>query len=258
MTKNSEKAKHIESVLNENRSFPPSAEFSARARIKAADLAQAHRRAQEDYTGFWADLARRSLHWHKPFSVTLDDSKAPNYRWFTDGELNVSWNCLDAHLSERGHKTAIIFEGEPGDTRRLSYRELHSDVCRFANALRKLGVGHGDRVVIYMPMVPEAVIAMQACARIGAVHSVVFGGFSAIAVKERIEDAGARLVITADGGWRGGHAVDLKRAVDKSLEDGCPTVEHVIVYHRTGSGCDMKPGRDLWWHDVVAGQSEQC
>ena len=138
-----------------------------------------------------SELARSTCIGSKPFTVALDDSKAPNYRWFTDGELNVSWNCLDVHLAERGDKTAIIFEGEPGDTRTLSYRELHAEVCRFANALQSLGVGSGDRVVIYMPMVPEAVIAMQACARIGAIHSVVFGGFSAISLRDRIEDAGA-------------------------------------------------------------------
>jgi acetyl-CoA synthetase len=258
MPKNSEKAKHIESVLNENRSFPPSAEFSARAGIKAAELAQMRARAQEDYTGFWADLARRALHWHKPFSVTLDESKAPNYRWFTDGELNVCWNCLDAHLSERGHKTAIIFEGEPGDTRRLSYRELHADVCRFANALRKLGVGLGDRVVIYMPMVPEAVVAMQACARIGAIHSVVFGGFSAVALRDRIRDAQAKVAITADGGWRGGHALNLKGAVDSALAEGCPSIETVVVLKRTNTQITMTAGRDRWWHDIVDGEAPHC
>jgi acetyl-CoA synthetase len=258
MPKNSEKAKHIESVLNENRSFPPSAQFSSKARIKAAQLAQMHVRAQQDYTGFWGDLARSSLHWHKPFSVTLDDSKAPNYRWFTDGELNVCWNCLDAHLSERGHKTAIIFEGEPGDTRRLSYRELHADVCRFANALRKLGVGRGERVVIYMPMVPEAVVAMQACARIGAIHSVVFGGFSAVALRDRIRDAQAKVAITADGGWRGGQALNLKGAVDTALADGCPSIQAVVVLKRTNTEVAMQPGRDRWWHDVVDGEAPHC
>src|SRR5476651_2666486 len=203
------------------------------------------RKAATDHVGFWADLARKSLYWHKPFTVTLDDSKAPNYRWFPDGELNVSWNCLDIHLEARGDKTAIVFEGEAGDVRRLSYRELHGEVCRLANALKQLGIGRGDRVVIYMPMVPEAVIAMQACARIGAVHSVVFGGFSFNSVKDRIEDDGARLVITADGGWRGGHALELKRAVDKALADGCATVQNVIVYRRTGGDCEMRDGRDL-------------
>src|SRR6185312_14325225 len=159
---------------------------------------------------------------------------------------------------ERGGKTAILFEGEPGDVRKLTYAQLHGEVCRFANALKAQGVGRGDRVVIYMPLIPEAVIAMQACARIGAVHSVVFGGFSANAVKDRIEDAGAKLVITADGGWRGGHAVELKRAVDKALSEGCDSVQNVIVYRRTGGGCDMQAGRDLWWQDVVSGQSSAC
>ncbi len=152
--------------------------------------------------------------------MTLDESKAPNYRWFTDGELNVSYNCLDVHLEERGHKTAITFVGEPGDVRHVSYRALHADVCRFANALTSLGVKAGDRVVIYMPLVPEAVVAMHACARIGAIHSVVFGGFSALSLKDRIEDAGAKLLITADGGWRGGKIVELKEAADKALVGG--------------------------------------
>ena len=208
-------------------------------------------KAARDYVGFWADLAAAEIDWHRPFTVALDDSKAPNYRWFTDGQLNVSHNCLDVHLAERGEKTAIVFEGEPGDVRKLTYAELHTEVCRFANALKALGVGHGDRVVIYMPLIPEAVIAMLACARIGAVHSVVFGGFSANAVKDRIEDAGAKLVITADGGWRGGHTIELKRAVDKALAEGCPTVQNVIVYRRTGGGVPMRAGRDLWWHDAV-------
>ena len=204
---------------------------------------------------FGRTWALAEIDWHRPFTTTLDEAKAPNYRWFTDGQLNVSHNCLDVHLRERGAKTAIIFEGEPGDVRKLSYAELHGEVCRFANALKSLGVGLGDRVVIYMPLIPEAVIAMYACARIGAVHSVVFGGFSANAVKDRIEDAGAKLVITADGGWRGGHPVELKRAVDKALGDGCRTVQNVIVYRRMGGDCPMQHGRDLWWHDVASGQS---
>jgi acetyl-CoA synthetase len=258
VTKHNEKTTHIESVLNEKRSFAPSAKFVARARIKAAELQQMHARAREDYVGFWGDLARRTLHWHQPFTVTLDDSAAPNYRWFTDGELNVSWNCLDAHLAEHGHKTAIIFEGEPGDSRRLSYRELHADVCRFANALRSLGVGRGDRVVIYMPMVPEAVVAMQACARIGAVHSVVFGGFSAISLRDRIRDAQAKVAITADGGWRGGQNLDLKGALDKALSESCPSIESVVVLKRTNSHISMVSGRDHWWHEQIAGQSPQC
>jgi acetyl-CoA synthetase len=172
--------------------------------------------------------------------------------------LNVSANCLDVHLEKSGHKTAIIFEGEQGDQRRLSYRELHAEVCRFANALQAEGIVAGDRVVIYMPMVPEAVIAMQACARIGAIHSVVFGGFSAISLKDRIEDAGARLLITADGGRRGGQIVELKNAADKALTEGCRSIERVIVLRRTGHGVPMQSGRDRWWQDVVDGESPVC
>jgi acetyl-CoA synthetase len=250
--------KNIESVLQESRSFQPPAEFAARAHISAR-LAQAMRdKAELDYVGFWADHARESLHWHKPFRTALDDSRAPNYRWFADGTLNVSFNCLDAHLAEGGHRTAIIFEGEPGDVRRLSYRELHAEVCRFANGLKRLGAGVGDRVVIYMPMIPEAVIAMQACARIGAIHSVVFGGFSATALRDRIEDAGARVVVTADGGHRGGHVIELKSAVDKALEGACPTVEAVVVYRRTGADVPMHATRDRWWHELTAGASPAC
>jgi acetyl-CoA synthetase len=258
VTKNSDKAKHIESALNEQRSFAPPPDFVAKTRLKAAELARLHRRAQEDYVGFWSDLARQSLHWHKPFTVTLDESDAPNYRWFTDGQINVSWNCLDAHLADRGHKTAIIFEGEPGDTRRLSYRELHAEVCKFANALRSLGVRRGERVVIYLPMVPEAVIAMQACARIGAIHSVVFGGFSAVSLRDRIRDAQAKVAITADGGWRGGHNLDLKGTVDKALSEGCPSIEAVVVLKRTHSPIAMQRDRDHWWHELIDGQSPQC
>ncbi len=250
-------AQSIESVLLENRVFEPPADFTSRARIRPADLEELHRRAEADHVGFWADLARQELHWHEPFTVALDDSEAPNYRWFTDGRLNVSYNCLDVHLAERGEKTAIIFEGEPGDIRKLTYRELHAEVCRFANALASLGVGKGDRVVIYMPLVPEIVVAMHACARIGAIHSVVFGGFSAVSLKERIEDASARLVITADSGWRNGQRVELKAATDKALASGCPSVERVIVYRRTGGDVAMTPGRDLWWHELMEGQPAQ-
>jgi acetyl-CoA synthetase len=204
--------------------------------------------------GFWSELARRELVWQTPFTQTLDDSDAPNYRWFADGRLNVSYNCLDVHLAERGHQTALIFEGEPGDSRCLSYRELHVEVCRCANALKDQGVRLGDRVVIYMPLVPEIVVAMHACARIGAIHSVVFGGFSATSLKDRIEDAGAKLLITADGGWRGGRAIELKAAVDQALAAGCRTIERVIVYRRTGEPVSMDAKRDVWWHEVVEGR----
>jgi acetyl-CoA synthetase len=252
------KQKDIKSVLLEERSFPPSKEFAARARLKLADVEALYKHAAADYLGFWGDLARRELVWHTPFTQTLDDSNAPNYHWFTNGRLNVSYNCLDVHLAERGHQTALIFEGEPGDTRRLSYRELHAAVCRCANALKHEGVRLGDRVVIYMPLVPEIIIAMHACARIGAIHSVVFGGFSATSLKDRIEDAGAKLLITADGGWRGGRIIGLKAAADQALAAGCRTIERVMVYRRTGQPVPMDAQRDVWWHEVVGGQSPVC
>ena len=250
--------KNIVSVLLEERSFAPATEFTRQARLKPADVEKLREHAAKDHVGFWAELAREELHWQTPFTVTLDDSEAPNYRWFSDGRLNVSYNCLDVHLDQHGDKTALIFEGEPGDVRRVSYRELHTEVCRFANALKALGVGHGDRVIIYMPLVPEVVVAMHACNRIGAIHSVVFGGFSAVALKDRIEDTGAKLVITADGGWRGGNVIELKAATDKALSGGCPTVERVIVYRRTDKPVPMDPDRDVWWHEVVDGVSSEC
>ena len=250
--------KNIKSVLLEERTFPPPAAFTARARIKPADLESLRKRARADHVGFWADLAAQELTWQTPFTEAFDDSDAPNYRWFSDGRLNASVNCLDIHLDERGHKTALIFEGEPGDVRRLSYRELHAEVCRFANALKAHGVRRGDRVIIYMPLVPEIVIAMHACNRVGAIHSVVFGGFSAPALRDRIEDTEARLVITADGGWRGGQAVELKAATDKALSAGCPSVQRVIVLRRTGKPIAMQAGRDVWWHDAIEGQPPAC
>ena len=249
---------NIESALHENRRFPPPAAFAARARLRAQEVEAMRRRAASDHVGFWADLARKSLYWHKPFTVTLDDSRAPNYRWFPDGELNVSWNCLDVHLEARGDKTAIIFEGEAGDVRHLSYRDLHAEVCQLANGLKNLGIGRGDRVVIYMPMLPETVIAMQACARIGAIHSVVFGGFSFNSIRDRVEDAGARVIITADGGRRGGGVIELKAAVDKALDGACPTVEKVIVLNRCDAPVTMWPGRDIWWSELTEGLLTEC
>ncbi len=250
--------KDIQSILREEREFPPPQSFAGDARINKERYEELCAAAEKDPEAFWADLARENLHWHKPFTVVLDESDAPNYRWFSDGELNVSHNCLDIHLENNGDKTAIIFEGEPGDVRRLSYRDLHAEVCRFANGLKSLGIESGDRVVIYMPMVPEAVVAMQACARIGAIHSVVFGGFSANSLGDRIEDAGARIVITADGGHRGGSIVPLKQATDKALEKGCETIEKVIVLRRSGDDIPMRDGRDIWWHQLIADQSSEC
>ena len=250
--------KNIVSVLLEERSFAPPPEFTQQARLKPADVAKLREQASQDHVGFWAEMARKELQWQTPFTVALDDSSAPNYRWFTDGRLNASYNCLDVHLAERGDKTALIFEGEPGDVRRLSYRQLHTEVCRFANALKAQGVGVGDRVIIYMPLVPEVVVAMHACNRIGAIHSVVFGGFSAIALKERIEDTGAKVVITADGGWRAGNVIELKAAVDKALASGCPSVKRVIVCRRTDKPVPMDAARDVWWHDLVSDASPYC
>ena len=250
--------KNIESVLLEERTFPPAPTFSARAHLKPADAEALRRRAREDHVGFWSDLAAQELTWHTPFTVGLDATRAPNYRWFSDGRLNASYNCLDVHLNTRAEKTAVIFEGEPGDVRRLSYRELHAQVCRFANALKAQGVERGDRVIIYMPLTPEILVAMHACNRIGAVHSVVFGGFSAPALRDRIVDTEAKVVITADGGWRGGHVVELKAAVDQALTSHGKSVKRVIVLKRTGQPVAMDPKRDLWWHDAIEGQPAAC
>ena len=250
--------KNIESVLLEERTFPPAPTFSARAHLKPADAEALRRRAREDHVGFWTDLAAQELTWHTPFTVGLDATRAPNYRWFSDGRLNASYNCLDVHLNTRAEKTAVIFEGEPGDVRRLSYRELHAQVCRFANALKAQGVERGDRVIIYMPLVPEILVAMHACNRIGAVHSVVFGGFSAPALRDRIVDTEAKVVITADGGWRGGHVVELKAAADQALTSHGKSVKRVIVLKRTGQPVAMDPKRDLWWHDAIEGQPAAC
>jgi acetyl-CoA synthetase len=253
------KPDNIESALQEARSFPPPEGFVARTRLDSAALEALRREASADHLGFWARMAREQLQWQRPFTVVLDEADAPNYRWFTDGQLNVSHNCLDVHLAQRGDKVAILFEGEPGDVRRITYRELHAEVCRFANALVALGVTAGDRVVIYLPMVPEAVVAMHACARIGAVHSVVFGGFAHHSLRERIEDAGAKVVITADGGHRGGSVVELKAAVDKAIDgDACPSVQRVVVLRRSGRAVPMVPERDLWWHELTAAHSAEC
>src|SRR3569623_2217820 len=242
----------IQSVLDEKRVFPPRPEFVKKARLDAKKLDALRDAAAKDHGGFWGDLARKNVAWQTPFTRTLDDSQAPNFKWFDDGKLNASANCLDRHLGARGDKIAIRFEGEKGDTRNWTYRELHAEVCKLANGLLSLGITKGDRVVIYMPMTPEAIVAMQACARIGAIHSVVFGGISAESLKDRIEDAGAKLLITADGGNRGGMIVELKQAADKALSHGCATIENVIVYKRSGHAVAMQAGRDLWWSDVVA------
>ncbi|TSE18988.1 Acetyl-coenzyme A synthetase [Tepidimonas alkaliphilus] len=251
----------IASMLVENRVFEPNPQLVAQARISGMDAYRALcAEAEADFEGFWARRARELLHWHKPFTQVLDESNKPFYRWFADGELNASYNCLDRHIGTPvEHKTAIIYETDDGQVTRVTYRELLQRVARMANALKSLGVGKGDRVVIYMPMSIEGVVAMQACARIGATHSVVFGGFSAKALQERIQDAGAVAVITANFQMRGGKELPLKGIVDEALAlGGCDSVRHVIVWQRTATACNMVAGRDLWLHEVVAGQSEDC
>jgi acetyl-CoA synthetase len=214
--------------------------------------------AQSNPEGFWGDLARRELHWFKPWDKVLDWSNPPFAKWFSGAAINVSYNCIDRHVAgARRNKAAIIFEGEPGDHRVITYRELHRLVCRFANVLKGRGLKPGDRTIIYMPMIPEAAIAMLACARIGVTHSVVFGGFSAEALKARILDLDARLIVTADGGWRRGKEVRLKGAVDEAVQE-CPGVRDVIVFERTGSKPAMTEGRDHWWHDLDKDASEVC
>jgi acetyl-CoA synthetase len=250
--------KALQSVLQENRLFPPEDAFARNAYPDAAELQRLREHASRDPEGFWSEQAHANLRWHKPFTQVLDAGEAPNYRWFADGKLNVSYNCLDVHLSDRRHELALLSEAENGTVRTLTFGQLHAEVCRFANALRGLGVKSGDRVVIYLPLVVEAVIAMQACARIGAIHSVVFGGFSALSLRDRIEDAGARFVVTADGGWRGGKVVELKAATDKALAEGGRGIEKVIVLRHSGLAVHMDAERDLWWHDAVAGQPDQC
>jgi acetyl-CoA synthetase len=244
----------IDHLLNETRRFPPSDDFAASA-IATRKLYEA---AAADREGFWAEQAR-SLHWHTPFSEVLDWSNPPFAKWFDDGELNVAYNCLDRHVEAgNGDRVALLWEGEPGDSRRVTYAELTQEVKRLANVLEGLGIGQGDRVAIYMPMIPEAISAMLAVARIGAIHSVVFGGFSADSLRSRIDDAGAKLVITADGGYRKGKVSPLKPAVDLALSDrngagAQETVEKVLVVRRGGNDVEWQAGRDLWWHDVVPG-----
>ncbi len=251
----------IESVMHETRIFPPSEAFKAQAAVSGMDAYKALcAKAEADYEGFWADLARQNVIWKQPFSKVLDESDAPFYKWFADGKLNVSYNCLDKNIEAGlGDKAAIIFEADDGQVTKVTYKELLVRVGQFANGLKKLGVKNGDRVVIYLPMSIEGIVAMQACARIGAVHSVVFGGFSALSLRDRIEDAGAVMVITADGQRRGGKDIPLKPAVDEALTlGGCDTIRNVVVYRRTGETTNWTAGRDLWWNDVTAGQSEQC
>ncbi|BAC88100.1 acetate--CoA ligase [Gloeobacter violaceus] len=247
----------IESLLHENRRFAPPAGFGEGAWIKSLEhYRELCARAEADPEGFWADLARSELHWFTPWQQVLDWQE-PTARWFVGGKLNLAYNCLDRHLQTRGDKVAVLWEGEPGEVRALTYRELHAEVCRFANALKALGVGKGDVVAIYMPLVPEAAVAMLGCARIGAPHTVVFGGFSGDALRDRLIDAQARVVVTADGGWRKGAIVPLKPRVDEAVAQA-PGVAHVICLKRVGQEVAMEPGRDHWWHELVASRSAEC
>ena len=253
----------IESVMHENRVFAPSAEFVKSANVSGMDAYhQLCADASADYQGFWAKLARELLVWNKPFTKTLNEDNAPFYKWFEDGELNVSANCLDKHLNTIPNKVAIIFEADSGDVKQVTYKELHALVCQFANGLKKLNLKLGDRVIIYLPMGIEAIVAMQACVRLGLIHSVVFGGFSAKSLHERINDAGASAVITADGQYRGGRTLPLKQAVDEGVAmGGCETLQHIVVLKKTGLDITWNPNgkeHDIWWHDLIEDVSSQC
>ena len=251
----------IQSTLVENRVFPPSAATVRSARISGMEGYNALcAEAENDFEGFWARLARENLSWNKPFTQVLDESNAPFYQWFADGELNASYNCLDRHLgTPTEDKKAIIFESDDGKVTNVTYKELHAKVSQFASALKEMGVQKGDRVVIYMPMTVEGIVAMQACARIGATHSVVFGGFSAKSLQERIQDAGAVAVITANYQLRGGKELPLKAIVDEGIAmGGCESIKNVVVYQRTPSACNMVKGRDSLMHEVMDKANPVC
>ena len=247
----------IDSTLREHRVFPPPPEFSAKAHIKSlAEYEALYQESIQNPEKFWANAAKE-LHWFKPWDKVLEWN-LPWAKWFVGGKMNLSYNCVDRHaLGARASKTALIWEGEPGEIRRLTYAELHAEVQKFANALKSLGIQKGDRIAIYMGMTPELAIALLACARIGAVHSVIFGGFAANAIADRVADCGCVAIITQDTSYRRGNEIKLKATVDEAMP-ACPTAKHVVVYRRTGSAVNMVPGRDHWWHDLVAKADPSC
>ncbi len=251
----------MEPLKQENRVFNPPADFVKGAAIPGMDAYnKLCDEANQDYDGFWGRLAKENIFWKKPFTKVLDESKAPFYKWFEDGTTNASYNCLDRQVEAGlGNKTALIFEADDGTVTKVTYQELLDRVCKMANAMRKMGIKSGDSVIIYMAMTIEGIVAMQACARIGAIHSVVFGGFSAQALRDRIMDVGAVAVITADGQFRGGKALPLKAICDEALSTGeCPKVKHVIVNKRTGSDVAMTAGRDVWMQEIMANEAMTC
>ncbi|HEX7371437.1 MAG TPA: acetate--CoA ligase, partial [Thermodesulfobacteriota bacterium] len=249
-----EEKKTITSMMEEKRSFPPSKEFSSKAHIKSLEeYKKLYEKSVKDPDGFWGEQAQ-NLEWFKKWDKVLDYSFGDNLyvKWFQGGKINVTVNCLDRHLkTAKKDKVALLWEGEPGDSRKYTYQQLYEEVCKFANVLKKRGVKKGDRVTIYMPMIPELPIALLACARIGAIHSIVFGGFSADALKDRIQDASASMLITTDASYRSSKVIGLKNNADTALAS-CPTIKTVIVYNRTNTKVDMKAGRDFWWHEEMA------
>ncbi len=247
----------IESILNEHRLFPPPAEFAEQAHIKSfEEYEKLYAEAAADPAAFWAKQAE-SLDWFKKWDSVLEWNE-PFAKWFVGGKINISYNCLDRHLTTwRKNKAAIIWEGETGEIKTITYLQLQREVARFANVLKSLGVKTGDRVALYMPLIPALAVAMLACARIGAPHTVIFGGFSADAISDRVNDCGCKLIITADGGYRRGSEIKLKNVVDEAAEH-CPTVENIVVFQRTNSKVTMRPGRDHWWHELTKTVGAEC
>ena len=256
-----DKKNSINNILEEKRIFPPSKKFAENSNISTQEeLLSLKKQASDNPIQFWESFAKSELDWFEPFQTVLDNENAPFFKWFKEGKLNITYNCLDRHIKRGlGGKTALIWEGEPGDSKKYTYEELLKEVCKAANALKAIGVKKGDLVCIYMPMIPEAMFAMLACARIGAPHSVVFGGFSSEALKDRLIDGNARYVITADGGFIKDKVIALKQAVDAAIENGADkVVEKVVVVQRTKKNISMVDDRDLWWHELLKDQKDHC